>query len=233
MKRDLKLGNINDIISHFWAGSLDSHNFHNKESIKKSKTLIDAGIDASFEAYNVMRLKLMKKYNMKKQGKYLVNSEGNFEIAEAFWKEYEEQRAEYAFTVYQNSIIFNKDQVNTIFNIVWMLAGDLSKKYKCPFKGFRFAINGGCSAKRSSASINTLSFLWKTKEESWENVLEKCLHSFAWYIYCYSEENSIRKIHEENSRKKDNWNAFDKWYKEVVNDLIVGKFTYLTQLWGA
>ena len=39
MKRDINLGNINDIISHFWAGSLDSHNFHNKESIKKSKTL--------------------------------------------------------------------------------------------------------------------------------------------------------------------------------------------------
>ena len=49
MKRDLNLGNINSITTHFWAGSLDSHNFHDKDYIQSSKTLIDAAINAEFE----------------------------------------------------------------------------------------------------------------------------------------------------------------------------------------
>lgn len=229
MKRDLNLGNINSITTHFWAGSLDSHNFHDKDYIQSSKTLIDAAINAEFEPYNAMCIALYKKYNMKEKGKYLVNADGNVKIAEEFWKEYEEKRAEYAFTVYQNAIIFNKDQVNTIFNTVWILAGELSKTYNCPFKGFRFAINGGHSVNRNSASVCTLDFLWKTKEETWEDVLKKCLRTFAAYIFFYSEEKSIVDFRIEHGSK---CKSFEEWYKAIAHDMIVGRFTYLTQLWG-
>ena len=195
MKRDLNLGNINSITTHFWAGSLDSHNFHDKDYIQSSKTLIDAAINAEFEPYNAMRIALYKKYNVKEKGKYLVNADGNVKIAEEFFKELEEKQAEYAFTVYQNAIIFSKDQINTIFNTVWSLAGEL----------------------------------WKTKEETWEDVLKKCLRTFAAYIFFYSEEKSIVDFRIEHGSK---CKSFEEWYKAIAHDMIVGRFTYLTQLWG-
>jgi hypothetical protein len=230
MERNINLGNINSVRTHFWAGSLDSHNFHNRDYIKSSKALIDAAAEAECEAYNAMRIELRKKYNMVKKGKYTVNADGNKALAEEFFKELEENKAEFAFTVYNNAVIFNKDQVNTIFNTVWGLAGELSKKYDCAFKGFRFAINGGHSVNINSASISTLNFLWKKNEESWEKVLEKCLKMFAFYIFCYSEEKSIVNFRHECGRK---WEHFENWYKNVVAEMITGRYTYLTQLWNA
>lgn len=230
MNRNINLGNINSITSHFWAGSLDSHNFLNREYIKSSKTLINAAVSAEFEAYNAMRIELLKKYNMVKKGRYTVNADGNRDLAKEFFKEIEEKNADFAFNVYDNAIIFNKDQVNTIFNIVWSLAGELSKKYNCPFKGFRFAINGGRSVNRNSASVCTLDFLWKKKGESWEKVLEKCLTSFAYYIFCYSEDiSSVDAQYKYGSK----WESFKKWYKKIVAEMIIGRYTYLTQLWNA
>lgn len=257
MKRNINIGNINEEFTHFWAGSLDSHNFLNKEKLKKTPTLIDAAINTEFEEYNSMYIALLKKFNMMEKGRYLVNVDGNEEIAKKFWEEYEEKRTEFAFKIYQNSVIFNKDQVNTIFNTVWYLAGDISKKYNCPFKGFRFAINANGSVRRDSASVCTLDFLWKTHEETWEAVLKKCLETFAFYVFVYSEDKNISEIRREYRtylKNKDKWiikqhklvksgkikkaepfkeiNPFKEWFNKEANDLIVGKFTYLTQLWG-
>lgn len=227
MKRDISLGNVNEVWTHFWAGSLDTHNLLDGDYIKNSPTLIKEAIEADEEGYNAMRIELMKKYNMVRKGKCLVNADRNREIAQLFWKEFEEKKGEFAFHVFKDkSFIFNKDQVNTIFNITWSIAGELSKKYNCPFKGFRFAINGGRSVNPKSASISTMNFLWKPANRSWEEVIERCLNSFAFYIFCYSDDESIHDFKYENGY---NYKAFKNWYKERIHETIKDRFTYVYQ----
>ena len=205
MKKNINILNISENWTHFWAGSLDTHNLTNPDYVRRHPSIIDHEMeDVDAAEYAAMRMSIIKKHGCTVNGHYISGKNAK-QCLEAL----KEMRAELAIKSLNDKDIFTKAQVNQIFNAVMMQATKLSKKYKCPFRGFRFAINGGRSVNQSSASICTLGFLMKKKEESFTEMIKRCVKQFAFYIFCYSPDSRIQKWKKCGEKT---WKSFEKWW---------------------
>lgn len=205
MKKDINLLNISEQWTHFWNGSLDTHNLLNEDYIRNHPSIIDYEMNfIDTKQYTKMKLEIIQKYGCKKTGKIISGPKAK-ECVDAI----HELRAELAVKSLSQKDIFTRDQVNQIFNTVMTKAGELSLKWACPFRGFRFAINGGKSVNIKSASVNTLGFLSKQKTESFEDMVKRCMEQFAFYIFCYSDKVNAWRAKHSCSR---NWEGFKKWW---------------------